>query len=104
MSEEQKNVGLWIVALLIVLPAMYLASFGPACWLDSRDMLPLMIESAYIPLRQFSNDGPEPLRSALSWYARVGSKEVELIPVTELVGAGCQMPFAICPPSTADEP
>lgn len=34
MSEERKNpVWPWIAALLIGLPVLYVASFGPACWL-----------------------------------------------------------------------
>jgi len=32
MSDERKPVWPWIVALLIGLPVMYVASFGPACW------------------------------------------------------------------------
>jgi hypothetical protein len=34
MSEERKRAGVWpwIVALLIGLPVLYVASFGPACW------------------------------------------------------------------------
>lgn len=104
MSEERNPIGLWIVALLIALPAMYVASFGPACWLDSRQMLPSAIESAYIPLRQIAHDGPEPLRSVLNWYACIGSEEPEWISVTELTGAGDRMPLAVCPPSTPDEP
>ena len=37
MSEERKKpVWPWIVALLIGLPVLYVASFGPACWISSR--------------------------------------------------------------------
>jgi hypothetical protein len=38
MSEERKKSGAWpwIVALLIVLPVLYVLSFGPACWLASK--------------------------------------------------------------------
>jgi hypothetical protein len=33
MSEARKNaVGPWIAALLVGLPVVYVASFGPACW------------------------------------------------------------------------
>ncbi|MBS0264216.1 MAG: hypothetical protein JSS02_19925 [Planctomycetes bacterium] len=85
------------LAGVVGLPALYVLSFGPACWLDSRDMLPLA-KSAYVPMRQFANDGPEPLRSFLSWYSFVGSMEVEWIPVTDFGGVR-QMPRAVCPPS-----
>jgi hypothetical protein len=38
MSDERKKSGLWpcIMALLIGLPVLYVASFGPACWITSR--------------------------------------------------------------------
>lgn len=36
MSEERKPLWPWIVALLIGLPVLYVASFGPACRLNSR--------------------------------------------------------------------
>ncbi len=38
MSEEHKKPGLWqwLAALLIGLPVLYAASFGPACWFSSR--------------------------------------------------------------------
>jgi hypothetical protein len=35
MRDERKKAGVWpwITALLIGLPVLYVASFGPACWL-----------------------------------------------------------------------
>lgn len=38
MSDDRKKKPLWpwIVALLIGLPGLYVASFGPACWIVSR--------------------------------------------------------------------
>ena len=41
MSDDHKKpVWPWIVALLIGLPVLYVASFGPACWLVERRILP----------------------------------------------------------------
>src|SRR5262245_20955652 len=39
MSEERKPLWPWIVALLIGLPVLYVASFGPACWMADKDYL-----------------------------------------------------------------
>jgi len=37
MSEERKKaVWPWTAVLLIALPVLYVASFGPACWLASK--------------------------------------------------------------------
>lgn len=40
MSEERKRtVWPWIVALLVGLPVLYVASFGPACWLVGQKII-----------------------------------------------------------------
>jgi hypothetical protein len=36
MNDERKPVWPWNVALLIGLPVLYVASFGPACWIAIR--------------------------------------------------------------------
>ena len=36
MSEVRKPLWPWIVALMIGLPILYVASFAPACWLTSQ--------------------------------------------------------------------
>ena len=41
MSDDRKPVWPWIVVLLIGLPVLYVALFGPACWLVERGILPL---------------------------------------------------------------
>jgi hypothetical protein len=41
MGEKRKKpVWPWIVALLIGLPVLYVVSFGPACWLTDRGVIP----------------------------------------------------------------
>jgi hypothetical protein len=35
MSDERKPLWPWIVVLLIGLPVLYVASFGPACWVTA---------------------------------------------------------------------
>jgi hypothetical protein len=39
-DENKKAVWPWIVALLIGLPVLYVASYGPACWLIHNVKLP----------------------------------------------------------------
>ena len=36
MDERKRAFGPWIVAAVIGVPALYVVSFGPACWLSSR--------------------------------------------------------------------
>jgi len=37
MTDDHKPLWPWIAALLIGLPVLYVASFGPACWLADRN-------------------------------------------------------------------
>ena len=47
MSDEwNKRVWPWIVAAIIGLPILYVASFGPACWITSR----LECEASALPI------------------------------------------------------
>jgi hypothetical protein len=39
MSDERKPLWPWIVAMLIGLPVMYVASIGPALWISDREIL-----------------------------------------------------------------
>ena len=36
MTDRKQPLWPWIVALLIGLPVLYVASFGPACWIVSH--------------------------------------------------------------------
>lgn len=49
-TPRKPTAGFWIVVGLCVLLVGYPLSFGPACWLADRDMLPDgLVESAYRP-------------------------------------------------------
>ncbi len=75
MSDERKRpIWPWIVALLIGLPMLYVASFGPACWLADRDVVdftsvlrayPLLYRSIWQKDENFWSQG-------LSCYAKSG--------------------------------
>jgi len=61
----------WVVMAL--LPALYVASYGPACWAYHRRRIPQSMEpaliAAYRPLDWLSANGPEPIGNMLIRYA-----------------------------------
>jgi hypothetical protein len=67
MSDERKPLWPWIVALLIGLPVLYVASFGPACWLADRQIFSCV--EIYRPLAKLAARCPGPVRDAYDWYA-----------------------------------
>ena len=72
MIDERKPLWPWIATLLIGLPVLYLASFGPACWLNERGVLGAAAVSAiYSPVLATAENGRLP--KALDWYARLGA-------------------------------
>jgi hypothetical protein len=74
MSEEQKKAGAaWIAVLLIGLPVLYVASFGPACWVTSwtRGTGAQLLPRLYAPLLTPSDSR---ISKAREWYACAGAK------------------------------
>ena len=71
MTEERKKSGWpWIVGLLIVLPVLYVASFGPACWLGQRDVVSVVfVNAVYGPIVWSMRQGPTPVRRFLRSYS-----------------------------------
>jgi hypothetical protein len=71
MSDERKKpVWLWIAALLIGLLALYVGSFGPACWLADKNKLSVQVTAhTYRPLIAAMFFGPHPIRRLLRAYA-----------------------------------
>jgi len=70
----------WIIAALV--PVLYVASFGPACWISSRmnagaSLLPI----TYLPLVYRSFLGMDGINDesavdrALIWYAEIGAAD-----------------------------
>ena len=67
----------WTLASAVGLPVMYVASFGPACWLVSHDGLPrLGTARIYRPLVHISNKEVSAVSSILCWYAEVLDAEI----------------------------
>lgn len=60
-----------VAVVLIGLPVLYVASFGPACWLWSLSSGRLSPElpTVYAPFGTVIYRGPEAASDALCWYA-----------------------------------
>jgi hypothetical protein len=78
MSDDRKTLlWPWIVALLIGLPLLYVVSFGPACWLVSRDALPrLRTARLYRPLVRIVITDTLPVSGILRWYSGLLDQEI----------------------------
>ena len=74
MTDRKKpGVAFWAtVALVAVL--LYVASFGPACWLRDQGRIPKLATALfYRPLIRAMFDGPRPVRRMLRKYAEWGA-------------------------------
>src|SRR5690348_14460760 len=86
MSEERKKRnGPWIAGLLVALPVLYIASFGPACWWVSRPSPNLYPDAfgrshplpfaprIYFPIGWIFAHGPKCLAAPIEWYGTLGT-------------------------------
>lgn len=75
-SDRKKHGWSWIIATVIAVLVLYVASFGPANWAFSKAGQPPwgmeVLESVYFPLRCVIDDGPEWLSDALCSYGNWG--------------------------------
>lgn len=66
-----------LIAALIGLPVLYVASFGPACWLVDRDLAPVRpLAIAYYPILRYcvADSLPSPYFTYwLDRYAGIGA-------------------------------
>jgi len=73
MNDDRKPFWPWIVAVLIGLPVLYVASFGPACWLNERRYLGrAVVEAIYSPVLATAENSRLP--KAIDWYACLGAE------------------------------
>jgi hypothetical protein len=76
-SERNKSLWPWIIALLIALPVVYVASFGPACWYAERcvektgNAPPPWLGLPYCPLGHLAVHGPAPIAVPLREYSAI---------------------------------
>jgi hypothetical protein len=80
MSEERKPLWPWIVALLIGLPVLYVASFGPAVSLTSRGLIPFeSLRYVYGPMVRCWPHCPRALSGTAHWCWNLsGANDIEL--------------------------
>jgi hypothetical protein len=83
-----------LAIVLFGTPALYVLSFGPACWfakpprqefssIETWNYSPSPYAVApriYWPLGWLIANGPEPLRRSLLWYVRLGGNDFVLLP------------------------
>jgi hypothetical protein len=80
----------WAKRMLVVvvgLPVLYVASFGPACWWFSKEAAvwegcvgtrPKVAPHAYWPIGWLAENGPRPVHDAIYSYAAPGNGHVLL--------------------------
>jgi hypothetical protein len=63
----------WILVGVVGLPVLYVASFGPACWISSR-LQPSgeIVSTVYSPIIPAMLQGPVAVQSVLTYYAAFG--------------------------------
>lgn len=74
-TRHEPAAGFWIVLGLIALPLLYVAGFGPACWISSRlNAGTGVVTVVYRPITGCLRDDYDgPLDGAIRWYAGLGA-------------------------------
>ncbi len=77
MSDERKaRVGPWII-VGIILPMLYVASFGPACWMASRfEVAEGFVSASYLPIAWAWLHSPESVKGAIQSYVQLRSAKL----------------------------
>src|SRR5262249_16584066 len=78
MSDERKSVWPWIKAVVVGLPVLYVASFGPACWLTAQQqgwsvLTPHRAMRVYFPLGALAEKRDTVYGRSLCWWMTVGA-------------------------------
>lgn len=77
--DKQRASRIWITAILIGLPILYVASFGPACWIVDRGWFPVEPAAVfYSPLFIWESEQTyDFFLEYSSWYSPELSEEKE---------------------------
>ena len=79
-ADRKKSLWPWIAALLIGLPVLYVASFGPACWIVAHHGgHSSLFDHVYWPIGWCSDERPSTVLSVVKWYAMIGSPRASKI-------------------------
>ena len=86
-DDRKKPLWPWFVVLLIGLPVLYVASFGPACWIASQKppvgsggvsgwaIIVPELPKVYRPIGWACKKCPNTVSPLVTWYARIGMPE-----------------------------
>lgn len=71
MSQERRpSLGFWTTVAVVAAPLVYIMSFGVACWLVTREVLPARPTArVYRPLVRAATSQFRPVAVPLCWYA-----------------------------------
>jgi hypothetical protein len=76
MTDRKKpTAGFWVTVALVGVLVAYPLSFGPACWLSDRDIVPY--RSTYVvfaPLIGRASDRESAVAPLLNWWADAGAR------------------------------
>ena len=63
----------WTLAAVVGLPVLYVASFGPWCWITSR-LQPSgkVVAAIYSPIIRAGYHGPAIVRESIRWWGSIG--------------------------------
>ena len=68
-DERRKPTWPWIIVVLLGLPVLYVASFGPACWLVRHRWISRSTAAhAYRPIIKYTRFTPAWAKHAIVWY------------------------------------
>jgi hypothetical protein len=76
MTDDRNERGRAVWPLVFIsIPLLYVASFGPACWISSKTKFGVpKIAGLYQPLA-WASAGSNRTGAVLSWYAEIGAAE-----------------------------
>jgi hypothetical protein len=64
----------WTLAMVVGLPVLYVASFGPACWFTSRTHIGIVnLPTVYRPILSAMSESRNAAR-VVRWYSGAGAK------------------------------
>jgi hypothetical protein len=76
MTDRKKPGAAFWATVLLVVPMLYVLSFGPACWITSRTEIGAgILPTLYRPMIWAWDSYPQSLHHQLLWYSRVGAKD-----------------------------
>jgi hypothetical protein len=83
-SDRKQPIWPWIAALLIGLPVLYVASFGPACWWRAMTLpdnqSTTVAPRVYWPIGWLAANSPPYSRDGIFWYATRGWRNRVVVP------------------------